>query len=90
MKSKKLNDGLKETGKNYLVDLDIYTKRERYYQGSYYGQVLAIDKIVYPDLLKEGFNDYYDTELDVIIAKFRDGVEMKGVKLFRKGSAVGY
>ena len=88
MKTQDLKEGLKETGKNYLVDLDVYTERERYYQGTYRGQVLAIDKTVYPELLNEGYNDYFDTELDVIISKFRDGVEMKGVKLYRKGSKV--
>ena len=88
MKTKDLKEGLKETGKNYLVDLDAYTERERYYQGTFFNQVLAIDKTVYPELLKEGYNEHYDTELDVIIAKFRDGVEMKGVRLYRKGSKV--
>lgn len=88
MKTQDLKEGLKETGKNYLVNLDVYTGRERYYQGTYRGQVLAIDKTVYPDLLNEGYNDYFDTELDVIICKFRHGDEMKGVKLYRKGSKV--
>ena len=88
MKAIELVKGVKETNKNYLVELDVYTKRERYYQGTYCGQVLAIEKSVYPELLKEGFNYYYNTELDVIISKFRDGIEINGVKLFRKGQKI--
>ena len=88
MKTVELVKGVKETNKNYLVELDIYTKRDSYYSGSLFGQVLAIEKSVYPELLKEGFNYYYNTELDVIISKFRDGIEINGVKLFRKGQKV--
>jgi hypothetical protein len=88
MKTQELKEGLKETSKNYIVDLDTYTQRERFYQGTPFGQVLLIEKVVYPDLLKEGYNDHFDTELDVIISKFHDGVEMRGVKLFRKGHKV--
>lgn len=88
MKNLKLKEGVKETGKNFLIVLDAYTQRERFYQGTFFGQVLSIRKEAYPFLLKEGYNDYFDTELDVIISQFRDGVKMKGVKLFRKGQKV--
>lgn len=88
MKTKEVKTGVKETTKSFLVDIDDYTGRDRFYQGSMAGQVILIDKAKYPNLLNEGYNDYYDTELDVIIAMFNDGDTIKGVKLYRQGYKV--
>lgn len=88
MKNQSLPDGVRETKKNYVVDLDVYTKRERYYTGTMCSQVLLISKAHYPTVLTVGYNIVFDRELDVIIDMFRDGCSIAGVKLYRKGFLV--
>jgi hypothetical protein len=82
-------DGIKTTSKNYLVDLDEYTERDRYYTGSPFGIVLAISREAYPSLLKEGYSEGFETELDAIISLYyTDRVLCNGVKVYRKGGIV--
>jgi hypothetical protein len=75
---------LKETKKSYIVDVDDYYNRERYYTGTRAGQVLRIEKAQFPKLL-EAYNDYYDTELDALLDMLEDRESIKGVHIHRKG-----
>ena len=59
VESEGLKEGVKETKLNYLVDLDVYSGRVRYYSGTRYDQVLAVNKEIYPDLLKSGYTIKY-------------------------------
>ena len=77
---------VKETKKSYIVNIDDYYVRERYYTGSRAGEVLRIEKAEYPELLKP-YNDYYNIQLDAILDMRKDAGEegIKGVHVHRKG-----
>lgn len=80
---------VKETKKSYIVDVDDYYNRERYYTGTRAGQVLRIDKAEYPDIMNP-YNYYFETELDAVLARVEDaeGEGVKGVHVYRKGYIV--
>ena len=87
MKKVELRPGIKETTKSYLVDLDEYHGRERYYTGTIRNEVLRFDKKVHPDLLNK-WNFLYPTVLDLLLALRSDGEKIKGVSTYRKGYVV--
>lgn len=82
---KNLN-AVKETKKSYIVDVDDYNSRERYYTGSRAGVVLRIEKSEWSEIMKP-YNDYFETELDMILARVKDAGEegVKDVHVYRKG-----
>lgn len=80
---------VKETKKSYIVNVDDYYNRERYYTGTRAGQVLRIEKSEYPEIMNP-YNDYFETELDMILSRVKDAGEegVKGVHIYRKGYIV--
>ena len=87
MKTFEICEGIKETTKSVIVDLDKYHGRERYYQGTKAGVVLRFSKDVHPDLFKP-WNHHYNTVLDLLLAQYGDGEEIKGVSIHRKGFVI--
>lgn len=83
---------VRETKKSYIVDVDDYCCRERYYTGTRAGEVLRIDKAIYPDIMRP-YNDHFPVELDAVLAHYEDeggqsGEGIKGVHVHRKGYVV--
>ena len=87
MKTFEICEGIKETTKNVIVDIDVYLGRERYYTGTLACRVIRFSKGVYPDLFKK-WNDHYECEIDMLIARYNDGEELKGVSIQNKGYKV--
>jgi hypothetical protein len=58
--------GIRETKKNYIVNLDEYEHRERYYYGSRGGGVFLVDKAQHPNLLKPW--NSHSIKLDAMIS----------------------
>lgn len=85
-----IKSGISETKKSYIVNVDDYINRERYYTGTRAGVVLRIEKSEWPEIMKP-YNDYFETELDMILARVlarvKDAGEegVKGVHVYRKG-----
>lgn len=80
--------GIKETKTAYLVNLDEYTNRDRFYTGDKAGIVLRIEKKGHKDLLKP-CNYPYETNLDLLLAYVEHCDELsKGVTYYRKGHYV--
>jgi hypothetical protein len=77
--------GIKETKKNWIVDIDVYTKREHYHIGSLTGQIVLIEKSKYPYLL-DNFNEYFDTQLDALICRGIDNFDH--IRNYRKGHII--
>ena len=84
MKTFEVCEGIKETTKNIIVDLDLYFGRERFYAGTISGRVIRFSKEVYPNLFQK-WNDHYDCEIDMLIARYNDSEELKGVSIQGKG-----
>lgn len=91
-------NAIRETKKSYIVDLDNYNNRERYYSGTLAGQVLRIEKNTHNNLFKK-YKDYYGDEItgfDVLLLNallMNSGKKYsytwpKGVHTFRKGFIV--
>ena len=81
-------EGITETKKNVIIDLDEYCNRERYYTGSNAGKKLIMPKEVFA-ALKEEWNNAYDNELDVLIGRYRDcGKWPETIREYRRGRIV--
>ena len=88
MKTVQICDGILETKKSVIVDLDVYLGRERYYTGSTACLVIRFSKSVFPDLFQK-WNDLYECEIDMLIARYyHDGEKINGISVYRKGYIV--
>ena len=87
MKTIEICKGIKETSKNVVVDLDLYLGRKRYYTGTIAGRVIRFSKKVHPNLFQK-WNRHYKCEIDMLIARYIDGEEIKGVTIQSKGYKV--
>ncbi len=72
--------GIKKTKTAWLIDVDEYTNRERYYTGTRAGQVIRTTENP-----TTAYNDYFNAIADMIIARLHDGDLPKNCSFFRKG-----
>lgn len=76
--------GIKKTRTGWLIDVDTYTKRDRYYTGDRFGIVIRTTK---DPMLP--FNSYYTTEADFLIGMLNDYNELVGyAKVYRRGKII--
>lgn len=77
------NKGIKKTKKGWLIDIDQYTNRERYYEGSRAGQIIYTK-----DDPTQKYNVWFPTIADVIVGMLHDGKLYKNCRYYRKGYTV--
>ena len=76
--------GIKKTRTGWLIDVDAYTGRQRYYSGDRMGVVLrtTVDPTT-------KHNDYFSTVADMLIALYNDNTLPNTCTVWRRGGIVG-
>lgn len=85
---------IKETKKSWIVDIDTYIQRQKYYTGTRAGVVIRIDKNKQPFIFSKFHNDNFDTFFDALLYDKNNFDNLNsddlpaGIYFYRKGYIV--